>query len=205
MFAPDFSDSYFTFADTSEGLVKDRNSKFYYYGFSVSTEQDVQTYLTRLRKKHPKANHHCFAYCLGKGGAIFRASDDGEPGHTAGDPILGQIRSFDLSNVLLVVVRYFGGTKLGKSGLIQAYRTAARLAIEENLIHETYWTNTAVLQFDYPQMEEVMRLIKQENLAIHAQQMDLRCTIQLVVRIGLKDQLTEAFTSISGLQISWRE
>lgn len=198
---PDPSDSYLTIARRSEGLYKDRGSKFLYFAFPVRTEEEIKAELTALRKVYFDATHHCYAWILGKEGLHFRANDDEEPNHSAGDPILGQIRSRNLTNVLIVIVRYFGGTKLGVSGLIQAYKTAASMAIEENqLIRE--WVKAKLdIRFPYPSMNEVMKVVKANELEISGQEMGLDCRMSLIFREGLKEQVLGKFEEIEGLEL----
>ena len=196
-----FDDTYLTLSKTSEGLYKDRSSKFFYFSFPVKTEDEIKEKLSELRKTYYDARHHCYAYIIGKEGDIFRAVDDGEPNHSAGDPILGQIRSNNLTNTLIVVVRYFGGTKLGMSGLIQAYKTSAALAIEENEIVEEKVMETVKIQFEYPAMNEVMKLVKSMDLTIVDQEMELACKMDLEFRMGIKNQLLESLSEIENLSI----
>lgn len=196
-----FDDTYLTLSKTCEGLYKDRSSKFFYFSFPVKTEDEIKEKLSELRKTYYDARHHCYAYILGKKGDVFRAVDDGEPNHSAGDPILGQIRSNNLTNTLIVVVRYFGGTKLGMSGLIQAYKTSAALAIEENEIVEEKVLETVKIQFEYPAMNEVMKLVKSMDLTIVDQEMELACKMDLEFRMGIKNQLLESLSEIENLSI----
>jgi uncharacterized YigZ family protein len=133
-----FSNSYFTIKEASQGVFKDRGSKFLACAFTVIAENEIKEHLSALRKEHPSARHHCYAWRLGAGKEAWRANDDGEPSGTAGKPILGQIQSYDLTNVLIVVVRYFGGTLLGASGLINAYKSAAADAIKNAVIEEKF-------------------------------------------------------------------
>ena len=177
--------SYLTLAHASEGLFKEKGSKFLAFAYPVKSEQEIKEILDSLRKKYYDARHHCYAYILGKDMDIFRANDDGEPNHSAGDPILGQIRSNSLTNTLIVVVRYFGGTKLGVGGLISAYRTAAAEAIANNLIIESEDIHELVLHFGYPEMNQVMKLVKDHGLEIAGQKFDNLCEINLKVPDGL--------------------
>lgn len=195
------SDSYLTVLGKSEGLYKDRGSKFHYFSFPVSSEEEIKIILASLRKTYFDASHHCFAWVLGKDGSAFRANDDGEPNHSAGDPILGQIRSHQLTNVLIVVVRYFGGTKLGVSGLIQAYKTSAALAIEENEIVEEWVMVKLALQFPYPAMNAVMKVVKAQNLEIITQEMNLDCKMILTLREGMLPFTLEKLEEIENLSI----
>lgn len=195
------SDSYLTFSSNSEGLVKERGSKFLYFGFRITSEEEIKTTLAALRKTYFDASHHCYAWIMGRDGSQFRANDDGEPNHSAGDPILGQIRSKQLTNVLIVVVRYFGGTKLGVSGLIQAYKMAAALAIEENEIIQEWVKLEIELNFPYPAMNEVMKVIKANNLEIIAQEMSLDCKMTLSMREGLRELVLSKLQEIESLVI----
>ncbi|SFG08999.1 uncharacterized protein, YigZ family [Algoriphagus hitonicola] len=197
----DLSDSYRTLAHTSSGLYKDKSSKFHYFAFPVKTEEEIKTHLGELRKTFYNARHHCFAWILGKDGENYRANDDGEPNHSAGDPILGQIRSHQLTNVLIVVVRYFGGTKLGISGLIQAYKTSAALAIEANEIIEEQVKSVIKIKFPYPQMNEVMKLVKNLDLEILNQEMHLDCETTLQMRQNLFEEVHQSLQTIELLEI----
>src|SRR5690554_2132633 len=153
-------DTYLTLKSQSQGLYKEKGSKFLAFAYPVDNEEEIKEILETLKKQYHDARHHCYAYILGKDGQNFRANDDGEPGHSAGDPILGQIRSNNLTNTLIVVVRYFGGTKLGVGGLVTAYKTAATEAILANEIITETVTLKVNFQFDYIDMNEVMRIIK---------------------------------------------
>ncbi len=199
---PDESDSYLTLAGKSAGVFKEQGSKFLYFAFPVKSEDDIKTHLADLRKNYFDATHHCFAWILGKVGQLFRANDDGEPNHSAGDPILGQIRSHRLTNVLIVVVRYFGGTKLGVSGLIKAYKTAASLAIEENFIVREWVKISLRLRFPYPAMNEVMKVVKAHKLEVISQEMELDCRMVLSLREGLAEEVLAKLNEIDGIVIN---
>ena len=199
---PNFDDSFLTIARISEGLYKDRGSKFLYFAFPVRDEEEIKLLMAELRKKYYDARHHCFAWVLGKEAVDYRANDDGEPNHSAGDPILGQIRSNNLTDILIVVVRYFGGTKLGMSGLIQAYKTSAAMAIEANEIIEKQVKVRLTVRFPYPQMNDVMKLVKTHELDIVAQEMALDCQMKLEFRQGLAEMVTEALEDIEDLEFS---
>jgi len=201
--SPDFpaEDTFLTLGKESEGLFKDRSSKFFYYAYPVSDEEEIKNRLKELRKKHYDARHHCYAWNLGVDGMNYRANDDGEPNHSAGDPILGQIRSYHLTNCLIVVVRYFGGTKLGISGLINAYKTSASSAIEENEIIEQLITAKIRINFPYADLNEVMKLVKNFDLPILSQEMSLDCTMTLEVRKGLENQIIDSLQEILSLTI----
>ncbi|MEN2281555.1 YigZ family protein [Algoriphagus sp. SE2] len=200
MNSENLNDTYLTIQRISEGLFKDRSSKFFYFAFPVRNEDEVKEKLLELRKTYYGARHHCYAYVLGKDGETFRAVDDGEPNHSAGDPILGQIRSNNLTNILIVVVRYFGGTKLGMSGLINAYKSSAALAIEENEIVEEMVLETIRVKFQYPAMNEVMKLVKKHDLKILDQEMMLDCQMKLEFRKGLENVLIKSLEEIETLQ-----
>ena len=197
----ELDDTYLTIQNVSEGLFKDRSSKFFYFAFPVRTGDQIKEKLAELRKTYYDARHHCYAYALGKDAEIFRAVDDGEPNHSAGDPILGQIRSNNLTNILIVVVRYFGGTKLGMSGLIQAYKTSAAMAIEENVIVEEKVLETVKIRFQYPSMNEVMKLVKTHELEITDQEMGLDCQMTIEFRKGIESILLESLEEIEELEI----
>ncbi|MFL0685866.1 MAG: IMPACT family protein [Algoriphagus aquaeductus] len=194
-------DSYLTLAGKSSGIYKDRGSKFLYFAFPLENEEEIKAELAALRKIYFDATHHCYAWILGPQGAQFRANDDGEPNHSAGDPILGQIRSHQLTQVLIVVVRYFGGTKLGVSGLINAYKTSASLAIEESEIVKKWVLGRITIQFPYASMNEVMKLIKSEQLTIVNQELGLDCVLTLEMRMGLLEGVTAALSEIEGLLV----
>ncbi len=195
-------DTYRTISKPSpEVLFKDRNSKFYGYAYPVSTEEEVKKHLDTLKKEHYQARHWCYAWVLGKEYERFRANDDGEPSNSAGVPIHGQLQSFNLTNVLVVVVRYFGGTKLGVGGLINAYRTGAQLALEASLIEERTIDIPFTITFEYPLMNTVMRLIKDENLQIIDQKMELNCKYTLAVRRKEFDRIISLVQNIYGVTI----
>lgn len=199
---PDQNDSYLCLSGKSEGIYKELGSKFLYFAFPVDSEENIKSELTALRKTYFDATHHCYAWVLGKDATHFRANDDGEPNHSAGDPILGQIRSHQLTNVLIVVVRYFGGTKLGVSGLINAYKTAAALAIDENEIIREWVKISLDLIFPYPAMNEVMKVVKVHDLEVVSQEMSLDCRLTLSLREGLANQVRAKLEEIEGLEIS---
>ncbi|MEZ5196070.1 MAG: YigZ family protein [Bacteroidales bacterium] len=196
-------DTYKTIEGVSEGMFKDRGSKFISVAFPVTTEEEVKQRLDELRKKYHDARHHCYAYILDADKSVYRINDDGEPSGTAGRPIHGQLLSNDLTGVLIVVIRYFGGTKLGVSGLINAYRAAAKEAIESNkiitkTIHDVYGLN-----FKYEGMNDVMRIIKEEGLNIISQQFELQCSIEYSVRKKNADFAYERFSKIKDLRIKY--
>lgn len=182
-------DSFQTIANRSEGFYKEKGSKFIGIAIPVESEEEVKEKLEEIKKEYYDARHHCYAYILGKKGEQFRANDDGEPNHSAGDPILGQIKSKELTNTLVVVVRYFGGTKLGVSGLITAYKTAALEALEINKIISVDITDTVEFKFAYPQMNDVMKLIKDFDLKIKDQVFEMECQIKAEAIVSLTEGL----------------
>ena len=179
----EIEDTYKTIQKPSkESLFKDKGSKFYGYAFPVLTEDDVKTKIEELKKQHHSARHWCYAYKIGVEDYIYRVNDDGEPKNSAGQPIYGKILSNDLTNILIVVVRYFGGVKLGVGGLMNAYKTSASLAIENSKIITKTITENLALEFEYKDTNRVMRIIKEERLDIINQIMEESCKISLSVR-----------------------
>lgn len=183
-------DFYFTIEKPSSAEFKDRGSKFIAYAFSIETADDFKKELQVLKKEHPKAVHHCFAYRIGTDGNNFRSSDDGEPSGSAGKPILGQIDSKGITNVAVIVVRYWGGTLLGVPGLINAYKTAASLALQTTPVVQKQVEVVYSIEFDYTRMNEVMMIIKQFNCTVISNEMQLFCVIQAgIPRNRLEDVL----------------
>ncbi len=171
------TDQYKTIKSKSEGFFKDRSSKFYAFAFPAKNEDEISAYRRQIRKKYYDARHHIYAYRLGAEMKIFRASDDGEPSNSSGPPVLGKIKSYELTDILIIVVRYFGGTKLGIPGLINAYGSAAEDAIKNaEIIIKTIFKEIEI-RFEYSQMNEVMRIIKENDLKIIEQEMQLSCKI----------------------------
>lgn len=197
-------DTFLTIAENTvaEGIYKEKGSRFLAFAYYVEDEQAIKMRLEALRKEYFDARHHCYAYILGKDKTQFRANDDGEPNGTAGLPILNQIKSKNLSNILVVVIRYFGGTKLGASGLVAAYKIATQEALNQATIVEKIVQEQLNIQFDYLQMNEVMKIIKDFNLEMKSQNFDNQCTISLVVRQGLLDMAKEKFSKIANLSIT---
>jgi len=175
-------DLYKTIDKISEGIYKEKGSKFISYAYPVSTEEEIKTIITDIKKQYYDARHHCYAYMLGHERNTFRAVDDGEPSSTAGKPILGQILSKEITNVLIVVVRYFGGTKLGVGGLINAYKSAAADALDNNEIIEKTLDAYFKIEYDYLKMNDVMKLIKDEQLDILSQDFGNLCKMEIRVR-----------------------
>ncbi|MBK9013787.1 MAG: YigZ family protein [Saprospiraceae bacterium] len=182
-------DSYLTLAEPVTGEFRDRGSKFLAYAWPICTEAEAQQHLESLRKIHPKARHQCYAYRLGLDKNNFRANDDGEPSGTAGKPILGQIDSFGLTNVFIVVVRYFGGTLLGTSGLINAYRTSAQDALQKATIVEQLVEDVYRLTFGYVLMPDVMNAIKKLDVKVLKQDFGEEAMLEIAVRQGSKEHV----------------
>jgi uncharacterized YigZ family protein len=182
-------------------LFKDRKSKFYGYAYGVKSTDEIKSILKDLQQKYPSANHICYAWRLGQHPTSYRANDDGEPTNSAGLPIYRQIEATGLSNSLIIVVRFFGGTKLGVGGLINAYRATAKLAIEESVISTLIIEDTFELHFKYPDMNAVMRLLKQKRIKIHHQELKDNCiiTIKVMERDSAKTAL--AFEDLYGVMI----
>ncbi|WP_018477156.1 IMPACT family protein [Pontibacter roseus] len=194
-------DTYRTIAAPSEGLYKEKGSKFIALAYPVYSEEEVKEIIVGLKKQYYDARHHCYAYSLGADKSRYRANDDGEPNHSAGDPILGQIRSADLSNVLVVVVRYFGGTKLGVSGLIHAYKTATADALASAVIEEKHEMALLQVHFAYPQMNDVMSLVKEYDLGVKEQQFELDCQLTLEVRKKLQEEVAAKLEAADGVKV----
>ena len=198
----DTTDSYKTISRPSEEtLFKEKGSKFYGYAFPVKTESDVEDCLAALKTKHKSARHFCYAYQVGTENLYYRANDDGEPSNSAGMPIYGQLQSFDVTNVLVVVVRYFGGTKLGVGGLISAYKESAKLSLEAAKIVEKTIDIHFKITFDYKDINKVMRILKEKNIAITRQDMHLDCTIYIAVRKSEAPRVAQLFEQLYGVTI----
>ena len=184
-----------------ETLFKDRNSKFYGYAFPVTEETSVKDFLEFLRKKHHTARHFCYAWQLGTESVRFRANDDGEPSNSAGMPIYGQIQSFDVTNILVVSVRYFGGTKLGVGGLINAYRASARLTLESSAIEEKTIDDSFQLNFQYDLMSKVLRILKENSITITRQKLEMDCEMIIAVRKSLTQKVVKIFETLYKVEI----
>ena len=187
---------------TEEILFKEKNSKFFGYAFPVTTIDEVKIYVEQLKKQHFGAVHFCYAYQIGTEKIEFRANDDGEPSNSAGIPIYGQIQSFGLTNILIVVVRFFGGTKLGVGGLITAYKTTAQLALENASIIEKTIDVHFKITFDYKNINKVMRIIKEKQLDIDSQKMEENCEIIIVSRKKNAERIFDIFNSLFEITIS---
>lgn len=183
--------SYRTLLNPAEGQFKEKASRFLAFTYPVGSEEEIKGHLAHLKKEYFDARHHCYAWILGADKKLFRAFDDGEPNHSAGDPILGQIRSRDLTNVLVVVVRYFGGVKLGVGGLISAYKTAAEEALNHSIIIEKEVTETIRVVYDYTATPEVMRLVKAFSLVIQSQDFEAHGILVADYRLRDRERLFE--------------
>ena len=202
----DKKDTYKTITKPSkEVLFKDRSSKFFGYAYPVNSEEEIKLHIDQLKKDHYNARHWCYAWQLGKEYEHYRANDDGEPSNSAGMPIYGQLQSFDVTNVLIVVVRYFGGTKLGVGGLIQAYKTAAKLALESSSMVEKTIDELFQLNFGYAEMNTIMRIIKDEKLNITKQKMELDCEFILSIRKKEANRIFETFKNTYKITIKRTE
>jgi len=177
-----FDDTYQTIEKPAEGIFRDRGSKFLALAYPVTNETEIKPILAKLKTAHPKANHHCWAMRLGIDRSVFRLNDDGEPSGTAGRPILNILLSRDITNVLLVVVRYFGGTLLGVPGLINAYKSATEAALNEAVIIQKTVNDVYTIEFDYTHTNEVMRIVKDEHLSIVKQSFDTNSRLQVSIR-----------------------
>jgi len=192
---------YFSIDKSSVAEFKDRGSKFIAYAYPVSTADEFKQYLQALKKEHPKAVHHCFAYRIGTDGNNFRVSDDGEPSGSAGRPILGQIDSKEVTNVAVIVVRYFGGSLLGVPGLINAYKTATSLALQVVPIVQRQLEIKYQVQFDYTQMNDVMVVLKQFNCSIISQELQLFCIMKTGIPLNRLDEVLFKLNDIQGLHL----
>ncbi|MNK07700.1 IMPACT family member YigZ [compost metagenome] len=197
------NDTYKTIASPSEEtLYKEKNSKFFGLAFPINSEDDVKPILENLRKQHHSARHWCYAFQLGTDTIYYRANDDGEPNNSAGMPIYGQIQSFGVTNILVVVIRYFGGVKLGVGGLISAYKISAQMALEASDIVERTINVHYTLKFGYQNMNKVMRVIKEKNLEIISQKMEMDCEIVISTRKKNAPMVLEAFNNLYEIIVS---
>lgn len=194
------TDTYNTIKQASEGIYKEKGSKFITYAYPVTNEKKIKELIAFLKKEYYDARHHCYAYMLGADKKEFRANDDGEPSSTAGKPILGQILSNDITNILIVVIRYFGGTKLGVSGLIHAYKTAAADAISNAEIIEKTVNDIYNINFDYLVMNDVMKIIKEDQPEQLGQDFNLTCKITLSIRQTEVKKIIEKFSKIDSVK-----
>jgi uncharacterized YigZ family protein len=194
-------DTYNTINQKAEGLYKEKGSKFIAYGFPVSTEEEVKDIVQYIKKEYYDARHHCYAYRIGPKGESYRMNDDGEPSSTAGRPIYGQLLSYDVTNILIVVIRYFGGTKLGVSGLINAYQSATSDTLQNAEIVEKTVDITMNATFGYHMLNDVMKVIKDEQPKIEKQEFDNSCTIRMTIRKSRANVLESKLSNINGLSL----
>lgn len=197
----EIKDSFLSIASPSEGLFKDNGSRFIAKAYPVETEEEVKEIVTALKKEYYDARHHCYAYRLGYLGDRFRSNDDGEPSSSAGRPILGQIDSRGLSDVLVVVIRYFGGIKLGIPGLIRAYKSATADALDSALKVEKTATKGYKVSFGYENMNDVMRIFKDMDLPQKNQLFDLRCSMETAVRLSAVDDFLSRMSDVEGAEV----
>jgi uncharacterized YigZ family protein len=198
-----FDDTYRTIEKPSEGLFRDRSSKFLSFAYPLNAENELKNILVQLKSAHPKANHHCWAFRLGIDRSVFRLNDDGEPSGTAGRPILNILLSKDITNIVVVVVRYFGGTLLGVPGLINAYKSATEDALNNAKIIQKTVNDIYLIQFDYLQMNDVMRIIKEDCLAVNSQDFDMGCSIRLAIRKTMVNQVLGRLEKINGVKVTF--
>jgi uncharacterized YigZ family protein len=196
-------DEYKTLAISSKGVHKEKGSKFIAFAYSVFTEDEFKDKLQQLKQDYNDARHHCYAYRLGTGTQQYRFSDDGEPSSTAGKPIYGQIQSFELTNIAIIVIRYFGGTKLGVGGLITAYRAAAKNAIEKSKIITRTVDNFYEIQFGYKIMSDVMNFIKKNELDVISQSLEEKGVIKFRIRQSKAEIIIEKLNKIEEIKISF--
>ena len=197
----ELKDSYLTIAAPAEAIYKEKSSKFLTYAYPVRTEEEIREHLEVLYKRHYDATHHCYAWRLGPHGETFRANDDGEPSGSSGRPVLGQIDSCGLSDILVVVVRYFGGIKLGIPGLIRAYKTSTADALANAEIIEKIASKIYRIHFGYMSMNSVMKVLKDMGLEQRNQQFDMECSIDTSVRLSLIDSFVERMNDVDGCHL----
>lgn len=193
--------TYKTIAAATTSDFRDRGSKFFGFAYPVSDVEEVKERVKALKKEHPKAVHFCLAFRIGTDGTLYRASDDGEPSGSAGKPILGQIDSAGLTNVAVVVVRYFGGSLLGVPGLINAYKTATAEALAQTVVVEKQVEKMVTITFDYPVMNEVMQLLKQSEANIYKQDLQLFCEIKAGIPLKHADGYVQQLSEIRGVEV----
>ena len=182
-------------------LYKDKGSKFYGYAFPILTTEEVKKHIDKLKKKHSNAGHFCFAFQHGIQTPYYRASDDGEPSNSAGLPIYGQLQAFDVTNVLVVVVRYFGGTKLGVGGLISAYKTTAKLSLETSVVKQMDILIPFKLTFEYKELSQVMRIIKKFQLILKSQRLEMECEVVILAKKSVEKSLQTTFEAFHKIKV----
>jgi uncharacterized YigZ family protein len=195
-----YSDSYTTIKSSSKGIYKEKGSRFIAFAFPVSDHEEIKSIIDKIRKEDHGARHHCYAYMIGHERMIWRVNDDGEPPGTAGRPILGQINSFGLTNIIIIVSRYFGGTLLGVSGLINAYRSAAASAIKNSVIIEYTLQEYYEITYPHVSMNDVMKILKEEDIGQSEQSFDLECSIKVNFRTSAREKILNRLSRIEGLK-----
>ena len=193
------SDIYKTIIGNSQGIYKEKGSRFISVAIPVSDQEQIKPIIDKIRKEHHDAKHHCYAYMLGHERLIWRVNDDGEPSGTGGKPILGQINSHGLTNLIIVVSRYFGGTLLGVSGLLNAYKSAAASALANATVTEKTVNEYYELTFPFSSLKDVMKVLKEENLGQSEQLFDLECSLKFNFRVSVKEKVLNRFSRIEGL------
>ena len=199
------SDIYKTIASTSQGIFKEKGSRFVSLAVPISSQEEIKPIIDKIRKEHHEARHHCYAYIIGHERIIWRVNDDGEPSGTAGRPILGQINAFGLTNIIIIVSRYFGGTLLGVSGLINAYRSAAESALRNAELTEKTVNEYYKIIYPYISMNDVMKILKEENIGQSEQSFDIECNILLNFRVSVKEKVLNRLSRIDGLNYIYIE
>ena len=199
------SDIYKTIATTSQGIFKEKGNRFVSFAVPISSQEEIKPIIDKIRKEHHEARHHCYAYIIGHERIIWWVNDDGEPSGTAGRPILGQINSFGLTNIIIVVSRYFGGTLLGVSGLINAYRSAAESALRNAELTEKTVNEYYKITYPYISMNDVMKILKEENIGQSEQSFDIECNILLNFRVSAKEKVLNRLSRIDGLNYRYIE
>jgi uncharacterized YigZ family protein len=198
-------DNYKTIKSPSEGIFKEKGSRFLAFAFPVVNQEQIKSVIERIRKEHHDARHHCYAYMIGRDRLIWRINDDGEPSGTAGRPILGQINSFGLTNILIVVSRYFGGTLLGVSGLINAYKTAASNSIKNSEIIECSLHEYYEIDFPYISMNDIMKILKEEHTGLSEESFGLECSIIINFRVSAREKIISRLVRVEGLKYRYLE
>lgn len=195
------TDDYKTIKTSATGIYKDKGSKFIAISKYVASEEEFKVFLEETKKEYYDARHHCYAWRLGLEDEKYRSNDDGEPSGTAGKPILNQIQSYELFNTAVIVVRYFGGTKLGVSGLISAYKSATRDALSQSVIVKRFIYNTLEIRFKYPRLNDIMRIVKEEKIYISEQIFELECLLRVKIKINDTDRVITRLTCLHDIKV----
>ncbi|HLN19610.1 MAG TPA: YigZ family protein [Bacteroidales bacterium] len=198
-------DSYRTLSSPAEGLYKEKGSRFISFAFPVTDQEEIRVIIEKIRKEHHDARHHCYAWMLGQDRLKWRVNDDGEPSGTGGKPILGQINSRNLTNIVIVVSRYFGGTLLGVSGLINAYKSAAFSCLENSEIVERHLHDFYQISFPYIVMNDVMKILKEENIGQSGQVFDINCSMMINFRVAAREKVLSRFSRIDNIGLNFIE